>query len=238
MTFPHTSTLVFLPLIPPAYWALLTLIAAGLLGWYAWRRPRGISTLSWGTIVGLMGAAVALVLGLLLNPVWRERIPPPPGKPRLAILVDSSASMAATDMPDGKSRYAVAVQTARETAASLADRFDVETAVFAHNVLKSDLSALDRHTPGGMTTDLAAAIASSVEPAHAAGQALLLLSDGNHNAEGGTAQVISTLSLERAADAAISTKTLGTLAQSSDFSIRLQTPQQLAFIGQTISVTA
>jgi hypothetical protein len=102
-------TLTYEPLISPTLWLTLALVLAGLLVWYGWNRPWGIGLPRWAAIITLMGLSGAALLAILLNPTWLERIPPPKGKPRLVIVVDESASMAATDMPDGRSRFAHAV---------------------------------------------------------------------------------------------------------------------------------
>src|SRR5262245_6452350 len=103
-------TLTFEPLVSPALWLVLALAAIALVVWYAWRRPSGMSRPRWGAIIALMATSVLLPLTILLNPTWVERIPPPPGKPRLIILVDRSASMAAPDVTDAKNRFLAASQ--------------------------------------------------------------------------------------------------------------------------------
>ncbi len=231
-------SLVFEPLISSALWLTLAVAVGVLLCGYARRRPWAISRGRWGLIIGLMSISAALVLGILLNPTWHERIPPPAGKPRLAIVLDDSASMAATDMPDGRSRYSSAAAIAKACAENLSGRFDVAISTFSKTVLPAGSGDLAERTPSGMTTDLATAVSASIEPGRAAGQAILLLSDGNHNAGGGTPQVLAALSLARGADAPIFTKTFGTDAEIHDLSIRLHAPQQLSFIGQRVPVTA
>ena len=231
-------TLTVEPLISLALWLTLAVVAIGLLGWYAWQKPWGISRVRWTVILVMMATSVALLLGILLNPTWNERIPPPAGKPRLAILVDDSASMASADMPDGRSRYQAAAEIAKGCAAKLADRFEIHVAAFSKNVLPTNAEELAKKTPAGLVTDLANAISSSIEPNRPAGQAVLLLSDGNHNAGGGTPQVLASVALARAVDAPIFTKTFGSDAEIHDLALRLHSPQQLAFVGQTVPVTA
>lgn len=231
-------TLVFDPLISSSLWITLAVAAAGLLGWYAWRRPWGISRVRWGVIIALMGASAAALLAILLNPTWQERLPPPAGKPRLAILIDDSASMAATDMPEGRTRFHDAVETAKASAAELAQRFEVHTATFSRSLLPAGLEEIEHRTPAGMITDLAGALSAGIAPNHPAGQAVLLLSDGNHNAGGGTPQVLAALALARAADAPVFTRTFGSDAETHDLSLRLHASQQLSFVGQSVPLTA
>jgi hypothetical protein len=231
-------TLTVEPLISFALWLTLAVAAIGLLGWYAWRRPWGITRVRWTVILVLMATSVALLLGILLNPTWNERIPPPQGKPKLTILIDDSASMSSADLPDGRSRYQAAAEIAKGCAAKLSDRFEVSTATFSKRVLPTSVEELEKKTPTGLVTDMANAIASSIEPNRPAGQAVLLLSDGNHNAGGGTPQVLASVALARAVDAPIFTKTFGSDAEIHDLALRLHVPQQLAFVGQTVPVTA
>lgn len=231
-------TLTFEPLISSSLWLLLAVTAIGLLAWYASRIPWGMSKFRWAAIIAMMACSSALLFLILLNPIWHERIPPPAGKPRLAIVVDASASMAAADLPNGQTRYQAATEIAKSCAASLADRFEIQTYTFTNTVLASSVDELSKEPPKGQITDLAAAISGSIDPNRSAGQAVLLLSDGNHNAVGGTPRVLAAVSLARAVDAPIFTTTLGTDAEIHDLAIRLYSPQQLSFIGQTVPVTA
>src|SRR5262249_33100930 len=89
--------LTFQPMIPGPLWVLVTLACGGIWVWYGWRRPGGVSRPRWSGILMLTACGLALVLIILLNPTWLERVLPPGGKPRLTILVDTSASM---DTPD------------------------------------------------------------------------------------------------------------------------------------------
>lgn len=231
-------TFTFEPLISSTLWLTLVVVLAALLGWYAWNRPWSIGRIRWGIIVTLMGLSGAALLAILLNPTWLERIPPPKGKPRLAIVVDESASMGATDMPDGRSRYQAAIEIARACANELGDRFEISTATFSNNVLGATPSELSNRTPSGTVTDLANALSASIETGHPAGQVMLLLSDGNHNAGGGTPRVLASVAFARAANTAVFTKTFGSDATIHDLALRLQAPQQLSFVGQSVPVSA
>jgi hypothetical protein len=109
-------SLTFEPLIPPGVWLTLAAALAAALAAYAWRRPWGVSRATWGGIVGLMSTGAALILGILLNPMWQERVPLPAGKPRLTVLIDESASMNVKDMPGGRTRFYSAAAAARACA--------------------------------------------------------------------------------------------------------------------------
>lgn len=229
-------TLTFEPLISLALWAALALLSAGLLAAYAWRRPPSVHRRRWATIVPLMAAGVALPLAILLNPTWQINVPPPAGKPLLSILVDVSASMAADDLPGGQSRHAAAAAIAAACAHELSGKFDIEAAEFSSHLVAADADTLDRHPATGDSTDLAAAIADALAADRPQGQALLILSDGIHNAGGGSSSVIAALSLARATTP-IYTKTLGGAAEVDDLAITLRSSQQLAFVGQSVPVS-
>lgn len=93
---------VFEPLIPSSLWLALAAVAGALLVVYAVRRPAVMSRARWAWTVGGMALAVVLVLAILLNPTWVERVAPPGGKPVLTVLVDSTASMGTPDAPGGR----------------------------------------------------------------------------------------------------------------------------------------
>ena len=60
-----------------------------LLAWYGRARPASLRPGRWVGVLALMGLGQVLVLFLLLNPLWIEPLAPPPGKPGLAILLDT-----------------------------------------------------------------------------------------------------------------------------------------------------
>ena len=163
-------TLTFEPLISSTLWLTLAVALAALLGWYAWKQPWGIGVARWVAIITLMGLSGVAILVILLNPTWLEHIPPPAGKPRLTILVDDSASMGARDMPSNHSRYEDAATAAKTCADKLAGRFEVRVSTFSNVVLPTTAAELSRKTPAGSVTDLALALASSIDSANAAGQ--------------------------------------------------------------------
>src|SRR5438105_15060098 len=110
------KSLVFEPLIPIALWTSLALAAIALLAWYARDCARRLGARATTAIVALMAMGVALPLGILFNPIWREHVPPPAGKPLVTVLLDATTSMATRDAGDGKSRF----EQARDIAGVLA----------------------------------------------------------------------------------------------------------------------
>ncbi|HET6882684.1 MAG TPA: hypothetical protein VFI31_21125, partial [Pirellulales bacterium] len=231
------SQLEFDPLISPVLWAAFALLAAVVLARYAWKRPPSVYRRRWAGIVALMAAGTLLPLVILLNPTWRVTIPPPAGKPILSLLVDLSASMSATDVAGGSSRYQAAAAIAKACTHELSEQFDVQTFGFSSHLLAADAETLHDNEPRGESTDLALAISEAVANDTAASQTLLLLSDGIHNAEGGTSSVLAALSAARAAAVPIYTKTLGGDVEIDDLALQLSTPQQLAFIEQSVPLS-
>ncbi len=230
--------LIFQPLIPPALWVLTSLVCAGSWAWYASRRPVDVSRRRWAGILGLTACGIVLVLIILLNPTWLERAVPPGGKPLLSVLVDASASMDTPDAGAGLTRYETATTQARGLAAALGDQLEVRTAVFAASTKRVDPEALPRVRPDGPTTDLAAAITTSLVEDQPQGQSIVLFSDGIHNAEGQAARVLDSVRLARGLDAPIYTKTLGGEVEVRDLALELESQQELAFIGQKAPLVA
>src|SRR5687767_13783741 len=99
------TSLQFQPLIPAALWLALAALAAVAAAWYGWQRHAAIAPRRWLVVMTLVAAGLALILTLLLNPIWLEPVPPPAGKPLVTILADRSASMAVADQAEGQSRF-------------------------------------------------------------------------------------------------------------------------------------
>ncbi len=228
--------LAFEPYIPLALWLPLALVASGLLVAYALAsRTRLYGRVRHG-ILALMAVALALPLLILLNPTWIEPIPPPAGKPRLTILVDRSASMAIPDGAAGATRYQHACLIAEETLKALHDRFDVRIGSVADRAVWRDIAGLARQQPDGMSTDLGAGIEQSLDD-RPQGQAVLLLSDGVHNASGGVGALRQSVAKAHAMAAPIYVNTIGTRSGVQDLEVSLRLPQEMAFPGQTVPVS-
>ena len=231
--------LSFEPLISPALWMGLAVATVGGIAVYAWRRHGGVTPVRWAVIVVLMGLGAALPLILLLNPTWVQRIPRPGGKPTLNVLVDRSASMSTADADRGMTRYQAATEIARECAKDLGDRFDVRIKTFAESVTSHEAADLASLAPEGAVSDLASAISDGVQGTGTAGQAVLLLSDGIHNALGGGPQTVLTAARNsRAAGVPIYTQVFGKVSDVTDLAVRLPMTQQVAFQGQRVPVIA
>ena len=230
-------TITFEPLLPPSAWGTLSLIAIVLWVLYVIKRPRACSRNLWLVLSGLMACGIAGVLFLLLNPIWLEPLPPPGGKPLLTILVDESSSMATADADDGKSRFTAAVEMAEQTAVELEQQFEVRIQSFADASRPASIAELKTRTPAGVVTDLSLPLMDGLVSDRPQGQAILLISDGVHNAAGGNDKVLDAASAARTWDAPIYTTTLGAEAQVKDIEVRVARSQELAFAGQSIPVT-
>jgi hypothetical protein len=213
----------------------LAIAAVGVVAWvwYARRKPGVLNTGRWRFSLFLMLAAFAAVMAVLLNPTWSSELPPPPGKPVLTVLVDASASMATPDSGGGKSRFAAAAGVADEVKQTLSQHFDVRIKAFDQTTRLADLTA----EPAGRSTDLAGAVATSAAEESAAGQAVVLLSDGIHNAGGGSSQVLDAVRVARAMDMPVYTRTFGGEVKTIDLAVQLRSSQDLAVAGQKLPVT-
>ncbi|MBN1588268.1 MAG: VWA domain-containing protein [Pirellulales bacterium] len=231
------------PHIPLALWVSLTLGAIVLLGSYAAigrrRLPRG----RWCGIIALMSAAVAVPLIVLLNPIRVEPVPPPAGKPLLTVLVDRSASMATSDVPSPATdtsaasarRYDEACRIASRMVDSLEDRYEVQVVSFAEQATPNSLASLEDDSPDGAATDLASAV-EDVLVDRPQGQAVLVLSDGIHNAGNSLARLRQSVARAKAMAIPLLVKTIGGSSDIDDLAVSLNLPQELAFVGQRVPV--
>lgn len=244
-------SLEFLPLIPIALWLVLAMAGAGLLVWYGRTSRARLSRGRWMTTLALMGLAFVLPMVILLNPTWREIIPPPAGKPLLTVLVDSSASMATPDAEsanaedsassagaaEGPTRYQAALDIAKAMDA-LADQYEVRVRAFDKASAGASVEELSARQPEGNLTDIDGALAEILHEDRPEGQAVLLLSDGIHNSAGNAASILKTASKAKAIATPIFSKTIGGESRVKNLAVQPLTPQQLTFVGQQVPVVA
>jgi hypothetical protein len=224
------------PYLPMSLWITLASAGVVLLAWYGVSCRSRLPARRWTGVIGLMAAAVVLPLLILLNPTWVERIPPPAGKPLLTILVDASASMATPDGENRKRRYELACGIAGEMSRRLESRYEIRFRRFAGDSAPASEAELIAHAPQESSTDLAAVIGEALGEDRPQGRAILLLSDGIHNAAGGAARVRESVAKARAISAPVLVKTLGGQASVADLEVELNLPEELAFVGQRIPV--
>ncbi len=228
--------LTFEPTVPLALWVPLVLLAVGLLAWYAAASRSRLARRRWLGVIALMSVAVVVPLAILLNPVWQERIPPPAGKPLLTVLVDGSASMDTPDAPGGGSRLEAARAAARRVAEQLAERYEVRVRSFAAAPEPPGAGEAGGSGASRSATDLAAALEEVLEQDRPQGQAVLLLSDGIHNAPGGSERLRRSAAKAKALAAPVFAHTLGGQTGVRDLDVSLHSAQELAFIGQRLPV--
>lgn len=231
------KTLTFEPLISWPLWVALALAAAAMLGWYlvgARRQVRGPRRIA---IALLMFAAVCLPLAILLNPIWQEQLAPPEGKPLVTILVDASTSMGTRDGDNKKDRYELAGDWATRMADKLGKQYDVRVKRFSLHAAHAELDDLRNRPADGEQTDLAQALREVAEADCPQGQAILLASDGIHNAAGGSSRVLESARRAGAMAAPAFVHTIGGATEACDLSVQLRAPQEVAFINETLPVT-
>ncbi len=132
-------------------------------------------------LVAVRSLALGLLLLLLLEPVlgvWSKEVV----RPRLLVLVDTSASMAVSAGEGRRLERAVAVLSHEDFRAALAPA-EVSAFGFAQDIHALDLDTLSALRPVGSATDLTGALRKSAEGKSdpRAFQGILLVSDGAHN---------------------------------------------------------
>lgn len=238
--------LEFAPEIPLPLWLVLAGLAAGMLFWIAMRRRGRIPQGRWALIVTFWATAALLILGVLLNPTWIERIPPPEGKPLLTILLDRSAGMATKDETSGSddkktSRWEKASLMTQQIAEKLGNYYEVRVRAFAQRSAPIEPTELaqpgekgkdqDAYRPTGLLTDIARSLEEAVDDDCPQGQAVLLLSDGCHNGMSGTSGLWDSVEKIRAMNVPVYTKSFGTTTDIRDLAVSVDNPQELALSG-------
>src|SRR5882724_1163080 len=162
--------------LPP--WSI-RVVAALIIGLLAlavvrrWREQHGALS------VALRASVILVLLFVMLNPQsWLSR--QQTEKPKLVVLLDTSASMATRDV-DNQTRMAAALHTLNPaTLAALNKEFVVELRQFDRDTRTADLSQLLTNAPAGDASDVGRALMSAVsELGDAKSQAgVIMVSDG------------------------------------------------------------
>ncbi len=230
-------TLTFEPLLPPVAWVTLAVLAVAVWAWYAVSRPTSCSRKTWGAILTLTAVGIGSVLVVLLNPILLRPLPPPAGKPLLTILVDDSNSMATVDEGRRATRFQSASEAVDNAAKDLSARFEIRVQTFAEDTRPVGIGQLADGSPSGAATDLATPLLNSLVSDRPQGQAVLLISDGIHNAGGSIDRALEAAEAARAWDAPVYTATLGGDVQVNDLEVRVPRSQELAFVGQSVPIS-
>ena len=220
-------------LAPPWSVRMIAAVALGLLAlaaWRRWREGRGA-----GPLV-LRALAVGALLLVMLNPqalLPREKT----GKPKLIVLIDTSASMAVRDAA-GKSRLGAAMHilTNASTLAALNQDFVLDVRRFDRDARPADLVRLAGEIPKGDATDIGAAVIGAVsELGEEKAQAgVLLISDGRATKPGAA----DAAQLALAKSVPLWTCTMGGAVPRHDLWIETAASEALAFSGAEVQLTA
>ena len=212
--------------LPPWSTKLIAGIALALLVLAAvrwWRESRG------GPLLAVRACIIGLLILVMLNPqalLPRERTE----KPKLAILLDTSASMATRDLGTD-SRLAAALRTLTNpvTLATLNRDFVLDVRRFDREAHPADLAQLGTNTPAGDATDLGKAVMSvASELGETKAQAgVLVVSDGRAT----TPDTVEAAQLALARSVPLWTWTLGGPVPRHDLWVETASAEALAFSG-------
>ncbi|MGA9451067.1 MAG: hypothetical protein WBW41_06945 [Verrucomicrobiia bacterium] len=220
-------------LLPPWSTRAIAAIALGLLAlavlrW--WRERRG------GAALALRALIVGALLLVMLNP--QLLLPRPLAeKPKLVVLLDSSASMATRDV-SGESRFTAATRVLgnASTLAKLNQEFVLDFRQFDRTVRPADLSQLMSNTPDGDASEIGKSLMSAIsELGDTKAQAgVLLVSDGRATAP----DTLDAAQLALARSVPLWTWTVGGPVPRHDLWIETPSTEALAFSGEEVDLTA
>lgn len=220
-------------LSPPWSPRVLAAVALLLLALAVWRWSRERRA---GALIAVRSLLVVALLLVALNPqalLPRERT----DKPKLAILLDASASMATPDM-HGAPRFAAALRTLTNSAtlATLQRDFILDVRLFDRAARAADLAQISPDAARGDASDLGAALLSTVaELGDVKSQAgLLLASDGRATTPG----ALDAAQLALARSVPLWTWCLGGAVPQHDLWIESASSEALAFSGAEVELTA
>ena len=208
--------------------AALGLLALAFVRW--WREPRG------GGLVWLRASMVGVWVFVVLNPhslLPRDR----PGKPKLIVLLDSSASMATQDV-GAETRLGAAVRALSHpgTVAALNKEFALDIRRFDRELRPAELADMATNTPNGDASDIGRAVMSAVsELGEIKSQAgVVLISDGRAT----TPDALEAAQLALARSVPLWTWTVGGLVPRHDLWMETASAEALAFSGAEVELSA
>lgn len=228
-------TLIVDPVLPETLWATLALAAAVAIGLYLIFRPPAVSRLRRAVIGALLALFAAGLLALLLNPTWEEVRRATQGRPTLAVLLDSSASMNTPDC-DGRTRFDAARDVARRMQKDLSERFEVQTWTFDRELRAAAPAGLNDASAAGPATDMAVALRGLLSSGLREESAVVVLSDGIHNVPDTLPALWQAAQTAQAMAVPVYTRAFGADAAVSDLRVRVATPDNVAFVDQETPV--
>ncbi|MDZ7618779.1 MAG: VWA domain-containing protein, partial [Patescibacteria group bacterium] len=156
-----------------------------LAGAFYYRAFRALRPGQWQVLLALRALAIVIVVVLLFRPVFSYQRDLEQ-RPSLVFLVDRSGSMSIGDDATGVTRFNQARRQAEVWGEALRDDFNLHWYAFAEQAQPlDDAIALGGLTPDGQATSLAAALQTAAKAVPARDiEAIILISDGIHNAAG------------------------------------------------------
>ncbi len=219
------------PLIAIEWLVLGGAAGLALAGAMAWRSSGKCTWCRRMVITGARVLGVGALLVMALNPGrWDRYLEESQGE--WALLLDRSASMAAADAGDGRTRWGQAVALTRRALADASVAQDAALYAFAESTMRLGLDELGQIAPDGAASDITAACSGLLNRYRADGRLLtgiLLLSDGRQVPPGDAAALAA---LARARETPIHTLTLGGPLPRRDLSVQFRRARTVAFTGQ------
>lgn len=210
--------------------AAIALVLLALAAFRWWRERRGRLALVLRAVI-----VIALVV-LMLNPqlmISRQRTE----KPKVIVLLDTSASMATRDV-SGESRFSAATKILGDAAtlAKLNKEFVLDFREFDRAARPAELSRLMNATPDGDASEIGKSLMSAVsELGDTKAQAgVLLVSDGRATAP----DTLDAAQLALARSVPLWTWTVGGPVPRRDLWIETPSSEALAFSGEEVDLTA
>ncbi len=162
--------------LPDGRWLAAAGVLTALVLAVSYHRARGRTALPWrGLLLTLRCLTIALLVVCLLDPQWVEKIPHQPTS-RVAVLLDTSKSMATRDVPNGRLAQATEWYQ-RQILQDKPAQLDVSAFSFSQGI--APLANLNAASPTGAVTALAGALESLLTaPAENPLTSVVLLSDG------------------------------------------------------------
>ncbi|QDV43563.1 hypothetical protein Enr13x_34200 [Stieleria neptunia] len=227
------------PRIPMGLWWALAALSAAAIVFYVSRRDWSVTGSRRSAIVLLMMVGLLLPLLVTLNPVYVRPVPRPSGKPRLTVLMDGTASMTVKDVSgeSSQSRWQRGLELAELVTSENEDVEVTKQVFYTDEVRPLPIPDAGQAGRGGIShghlTDLSSALGAVIRKGSPLGHAIVLLSDGAHNA--GSAQSVMSRAKEANALATpIYTVTLGSRVGLTNLSLASRSPRMIAFSDQDL----
>lgn len=223
------------PRVPLPLWLLL--LVAFVICWvlYAFRSRELLPQSRRRWMLSLMLVAGMVPLILLLNPTWVEPLPPPEGRPLVTVLVDASASMDIADQPgSSQTRFVRSQNLAQQVLGDFDETYETRVVSFDQTTQTVDDASNWSPSEFGEGTDLSNSISDSSQRNRPRGQAIILISDGNHNA-GPSRRAIAAAKAARSRGAAVFPIAMGEDINLKNLSLETFAASRLGFVKQPVA---